>query len=247
MTTKVVPGLLIASPDVEGVAREASTRMSKAIRDAIAARGMACIALSGGESPRAAYTLLAADQKIDWSKVSVFWVDERVAPPTDDRSNYRWAKASLLDPAKIPVQNVYRMPGDAPDLDAAAREYETLIRKIVPVDGSAIPSFDLMVLGIGEDGHTASLFPGEGTIDITDRLVAAVPAAGKREARMTLTVPLIEHARLAIVIAVGKNKRGPLERVWQVNGDPHATPARVIRGVRGGIQWIIDKAAGGLG
>jgi 6-phosphogluconolactonase len=247
MTTKVVPGLLIATPDVEGVAREASARMGKAIRDAITARGNACIALSGGESPRAAYTLLAADEKIEWSKVSVFWVDERATPPTDDRNNYRWAKTSLLDPAKISARNVHRMPADAPDLDAAARAYETLIRKMVSIDAQGIPAFDLMVLGIGEDGHTASLFPGERTIDITDRLVTAVPAAGKREARMTLTVPLIEHARLALVIAVGKNKLGPLERVWQVNGDAHATPARVIRGVRGSIMWIIDKAAGGLG
>ncbi len=247
MTTKVVPGLLIASDDVGAVAQGASARMGKAIRDAIAARGTACIALSGGESPRAAYKLLAADEKIHWSNVNVFWVDERAAPPTDDRSNYRWAKASLLDPAKIPAANVHRMPADAPDLDVAAQAYETLIRKVVPVDAMGVPSFDLMVLGIGEDGHTASLFPGENTIDITDRLVTAVPAAEKREARMTLTVPAIEHARLALVVAVGKNKRGPLERVWQVNGDAHATPARVIRGVRGGIMWIIDKAAGGLG
>ncbi len=247
MTTKVVPGLLIATPDIESVAREASARMGKAIREAVLARGSASIALSGGESPRAAYALLATDEKIDWAKVNVFWVDERVAPPTDDRSNYRWAKTSLIDPAKIPAENVHRMVTDGPDLEAAARDYETLIRKIVSVDAKGVPAFDLLVMGIGEDGHTASLFPGESTIDITDRLVAAVPAAGKREARMTLTVPTIEHARLALVIAIGKNKLGPLERVWQVNGDAHATPARVIRGVRGAIMWIIDKAAGGLG
>jgi 6-phosphogluconolactonase len=238
---------LIATPDAETCAREASSRMAKAIRDAQNARGTASIALSGGETPRASYALLAREERIDWRKVEVFFVDERAVPPKDERSNYRWAKETLLDPAKIPAANVHRLPGESKDLEAAARDYEKLLRARLDAASPNVPSIDLIVLGIGEDGHTASLFPGDAAVDITDRLVAAVPATPKREARLTITVPTIEAARVCVVIAVGKGKQQPLEKIWAASGDVHQTPARVIRGVRGSISWIIDKSAGGLG
>ncbi|MEO8876058.1 MAG: 6-phosphogluconolactonase [Polyangiaceae bacterium] len=247
MTTKVVPGMLIASPDSEGVAREASARMARIIREAIATRGEANIALSGGETPRVAYTRLAQEAGILWNKVRVFWVDERAVPAEDDRSNYHHAKESLIDPAKIPADRIHRMPADEKDLDAAAREYEAILSKYVPKGPRGAPQLDLVILGIGEDGHTASLFPGLPTVDITDRFVAAVPAHADLEPRLTLTVPVIEETRNAIVLAVGKKKQEPLERVWQTSGDIHKTPARIVRGVRGSLAWIIDKAAGGLG
>jgi 6-phosphogluconolactonase len=247
MTTKVVPGLLIATPDAESCAREASSRMAKAIRDAQKTRGKAAIALSGGETPRAAYAHLAHEERIDWTKVDVFFVDERAVPPKDDRSNFRWAKETLLDPAKVPVENIHRMPGESKDLEAAARDYEKLLRAKLEAPAPEVPSLDLLVMGIGEDGHTASLFPGDPAVDIIDRLVAAVPGTSKREARLTITVPTIEAARVCVVIAVGKGKQHPLEKIWAASGDVHQTPARVIRGVRGSISWIIDKRAGGLG
>lgn len=245
MTTKVVPGQLVASRDAQEVAREAATRMARAIRNAAGKNGRAAIALSGGNTPRDAYTLLARESGIDWTKVNVFWVDERAVPPTDDRSNYRWAKATLLDPAGIAPSRVHRMPADSPDLDAAARDYEKTIRAHVELDGDAVPAFDVIVLGVGEDGHTASLFPGEKTVDIHNRLVAPVPAAPGREARLTLTPVPIEHARQVFVLAVGAGKRPALERVWAAQGDVHQTPARTVRGCRGAVTWIIDKAAGG--
>jgi 6-phosphogluconolactonase len=139
------------------------------------------------------------------------------------------------------------MPADAPDAEAAARDYERTIRAHVELDGDGVPAFDALVLGIGEDGHTASLFPGEPTVDVTDRLVAAVPARGAREARLTLTPRTIEHARNLFILAVGAGKRAALERVWAAQGNVHETPARVVRGCRGAVTWLIDKAAGGLG
>jgi 6-phosphogluconolactonase len=178
--------------------------------------------------------------------VNVFWVDERAVPPTDDRSNYRWAKATLVDRAGIAAERVHRMPADAPDLDAVARSYERTIREHVELDGDGIPAFDAVVLGIGDDGHTASLFPGEPTVDVHDRLVASVKAAPGREARMTLTPPALEHARQVFILAVGPSKRPALERVWSAQGDIHDTPARVVRGCRGAVTWLIDKAAGGV-
>jgi 6-phosphogluconolactonase len=246
MTTKVVPGQLVAAADSAQVARDACLRIARAIRNAIRKNGAAAIALSGGNTPRDAYALLASETGIEWGKVDVFWVDERAVPPGDDRSNYRWAKATLLDAAGVPAERVHRMPADQADLDGAARAYEQTIRDKVQLDGEGMPAFDVVVLGVGDDGHTASLFPGESTVDVTDRLVAAVPGAAGREARLTLTPLPIEHSRHVFILAVGANKRPALERVWAAKGDVHDTPARVIRGVRGAVTWLIDRAAGGI-
>jgi 6-phosphogluconolactonase len=246
MTPKVVPEHLVAASDLASVAREASLRVAHALGAAIEKSGRATLALSGGNTPRDAYALLAREPGIDWTKVDLFWVDERAVPPTDDRSNYRWAKATLIDVARTPAGQVHRMPADAPVLDEAAREYERLLReKVEAVGPDSVPAFHALVLGVGDDGHTASLFPGEPTVDVTDRLVVSVPAKGAREARLTVTSPVIEHARHVFVLAVGAGKRAALERVWAANGDVHETPARIIRDCRGEVTWIIDRAAGG--
>jgi 6-phosphogluconolactonase len=246
MVTKVVPGQLVALQDAAGVARDAATRIAKLLRAAVARSGHATFALSGGNTPRDAYALLARESGVDWGKIDLYWVDERAVPPTDDRSNYRWARSTLIDPAGIRDERVHRMKGEAQDLDAAAREYETLVKAGVELDGDGVPAIDVAVMGIGDDGHTASLFPGEPTVDIHDRLVAAVPAKGAREARLTLTAPAIEHARNIAILVVGAPKRPALERIWNAQGDVHETPGRVIRGCRGSVTWIIDKAAGGI-
>ena len=162
MTTKVVPGKLVAAADPDHVAAEAAGRLAKALRSAITMDGRATLALSGGNTPKAAYALLGKDTTVDWKKVDVYWVDERAVPPTHERSNYRLAKETLLDATKIPEGNVHRMLADSKDLEKAAADYGALLRREIEADGEEdIPSFDAMVLGIGEDGHTASLFPGE--------------------------------------------------------------------------------------
>ena len=155
-------------------------------------------------------------------------------------------KAALLDAAKIPPEHIHRMRAEDPDRDAAARDYERLVRANVEAGPDGLPAFDVLVLGVGEDGHTASLFPGEPDVDIVDRLATAVAAKGAREARLTLTPPVLENARSVIIIAVGPGKRPALESVWSAQGDLHKTPARIIRGCRGGVTWIIDRAAGGV-
>jgi 6-phosphogluconolactonase len=246
MTTKVVPGQLIAVADANEVAEEAASRIAKTLREAIARYGNATIALSGGNTPRAAYALLAKDASIEWNAIEIYWVDERAAAPTDDRSNYRWAKATLLDAAPIAASAVWRMPADSRDIEKAARAYDALLRARVRESSDALPAFDAMILGVGDDGHTASLFPGEPTVSVTDRVVVAVPKKGDREARMTITAPVIERARALFVLAVGAGKQGPLDRAWAVEGDLRKTPARVIRSGRGAVTWIIDRAAGGV-
>ena len=244
MTTKVVPGMLIAVPSAEDVAREASARLAKMIGQAIKQRGKATIALSGGDTPKQTYSRLA-EEEVDWSVVEVFFVDERAVPPNDDRSNFKHAKECLIDPAKIPEAHVHRMRADDTDLEHAASEYEQILRTRVAVGQGGVPSFDVMVLGVGDDGHTASLFPGMATVEITDKYVVAVGKTD-REPRLTVTAPVIEQARAVFVLAVGAKKTNALERVWAVSGSLRDTPARVIRNARGSIHWVIDKAAGGM-
>jgi 6-phosphogluconolactonase len=244
MTTKVVPGQLVAVADLDALATEAATRLGRALRDALAQRGTASLALSGGETPRPAYEKLAKERGIDWTKIDIFWIDDRAVPPGDDRSNYKWGKATLLDHVSIPPERVHRMLGERADLDVAAQEYEALLRSRLPTGG-----FDVAVMGIGDDGHTASLFPGESGVRETERWVIAVPAAPdqKREARLTVTTPVIEACGSVYVLVQGQSKHEPLQRAWSTAGSIDETPARVMRGVRGSLTWIIDKAAGGMG
>jgi 6-phosphogluconolactonase len=246
LVTKVVPGLLIATQDAAQAAHEACGRITKSIHEAIRDRGTATLALSGGSSPLDAYRLLAK-ATIDWNKVHVYWVDERAVPPEHERSNYGQAQKALLEPAGIPAANIHRMRGEASDLATAASEYEAELRETVKAKLGGLPSLDLLVMGIGDDGHTASLFPGDRTMYVTDKLVAAVPATAEREARLTLTTPMLENARSSVVIVLGKAKHPALERIWATSGDLDETPGRVIRGFRGSICWVIDRAAGGMG
>jgi 6-phosphogluconolactonase len=239
-TGKLIPGELVTKADGAGVARDAAARMAGALRSALNERGRACVALSGGNTPRDAYAALAQEPGLDWTKIDVFWVDERAVGPTDDRSNYRWAKAILLDAVRVPPDRVHRMPSDAADLEAAAKTYSKAIADRV---GTSTPTFDLVVLGVGDDGHTASLFPGDPTVDVADRWVAAVPAKPGREARLTLTRSVIQHARRVLVLVVGAGKRPALARAWAAEGDVHQTPSRIIRECLGAVTWIVDEAA----
>jgi len=246
MNTQVVPGQLIVLREAGQVAQQAAALVGRALQAAISLRGYATLALSGGNTPRAAYALLATEPGIEWASVRVFWVDERAVPPDDDRSNYRWAKATLLDAARVPERQVHRMPAERTDGDQAAREYELLLRSQTQTGDDGIPALDVVVLGVGDDGHTASLFPGEPSVDVVHRLVLAVPARAGREGRLTLTVPAIQHGRSVFVLALGAGKIQALRRVWDIQGDLHETPARLVRGCRGSITWLVDRAAAGL-
>jgi 6-phosphogluconolactonase len=245
VTTKAVPGQLVATKNSEELAQEAASRISRALVQTIAKNGKASFALSGGNTPRPTYERLSREKGIDWTKVDIFWIDDRAVPPTHDRSNYLGAKKALLDAAKIPAGHIHRMQGEATDLAAAAREYERVLREHVPADSDGIPAIDVAVMGIGDDAHTASLFPGEPTIDITDRLVSDVGSHAGLEPRLTLTVPAIEHIRHVFLLVEGASKRPALERIWAIQGDVHQTPGRIFRGCRGAVTWIIDQAAGG--
>ena len=203
-----------------------ATAIDQAIRDT----GQCSIALSGGKSPQPIYAELAdAFREIPWTKVHVYFGDERAVPPTDPMSNYGMAKASLLDRVSLPAANVHRMEGERADLAAAAREYERLLP----------PAFDVLLLGIGPDGHTASLFPGAPALDERARRVVAADSPFPPPRRLTITPPVIAAARRTAMIVAARDKAGIVQRALEGPRDPHALPSQLALG---GV-WILDRDA----
>ncbi|HSB38530.1 MAG TPA: 6-phosphogluconolactonase [Gaiellaceae bacterium] len=197
-----------------------------------AARSGAAIALTGGQSPRKAYEL-AAEREPDWSSASIWWGDERCVPPEDERSNFRLGREALLDRLEAAPREVQRIRGEL-GAEEAAREYDELLRGV---------SLDLVLLGIGPDGHTASLFPGEPTLDERER--RAVPAEAKLEPfvdRVTLTVPLLSSAPAVVFIVTGEEKAEAVERAFARPPDRSA-PSSLIRSASGRTTVVADAAA----
>lgn len=223
-------------------AKLAADLLAEAIEDAISKHGVARVALSGGTTPSKTYQELAARQDIDFTKVEWWWVDERAVPPSDARSNYAAAFRDLGLREDGSRGKIHRMRGEAASLEEAAHAYEHALRGSFGV-ASAV-AFDAMTLGIGDDGHTASLFPGLGVVGIDDRLVLAVPAqpAKKLEARITLATPVILEARLIVVLARGASKRAIIQKA-RSQGSEEEIPSRITQRARGRVVWVLDEAA----
>jgi 6-phosphogluconolactonase len=238
-------GELLVAADADALARVAAHFVRAWVLEATA-RGdaPARIALSGGSTPKAMFRVLAG-LSLPWPKTEWFWVDDRAVPADNPRSNYGAARADLFDRVSVPADRVHPMTPDGPDLDAVARRYEARLAERFGLrgpGGGEAPAFDLVLLGIGDDGHTASLFPGEPHVDVADRWVIAVPAAEGREARLTLTAPVIAASRRALVLAQGQAKREPIRKA-RAAGDLREVPARVTQQVRGELYWLVDAAA----
>lgn len=232
------PETLVAR-DRDEHAALAAELLGRAVDDAVRARGVARVALSGGTTPAEAYRRLAA-LSLPFDRVEWYWVDERGVPPENERSNYA-AAARDLSLADGRHGRAFRMEGER-DLDAAAAAYDALLRRRFGV-ASAV-AFDAMTLGVGDDGHTASLFPGTGAVAVDDRLVAHVreQPEKKLEARVTLTAPVILEARLAVVLARGAAKRGPVTAA-RTPGSEEETPARILQRAKGRVVWVLDREA----
>jgi 6-phosphogluconolactonase len=212
--------------------------LARAIDEAVRTRGRACVALSGGTTPGPAYRKLT-EYDLPLDRIDWFWVDERAVASDHLRSNYR-AVFEDLQLGRVDAARVHRMEADAPDLNEAAARYERFLRRTFGVAGAV--AFDAMTLGIGDDGHTASLFPGTGAVAIDDRLVAAIEAQPARgiEARMTLTAPVLCESRFVLVLARGAQKRAPVTAAF-LDGSEDVVPARLLRRARGKITWLFDK------
>jgi 6-phosphogluconolactonase len=204
------------------------------------------VALSGGSTPRALHAALATTPfagRLDWSKVEFFFGDERCVPPDHPESNYGMANETLFRPLKIAPERVFRMAGEA-DPEEAVRQYEEILRARLCPAGSAWPMFDLILLGLGEDAHTASLFPETAALEETRRLVVSNTAPQGIKHRITLTAPAINHARTILFLVSGSGKAKAVERVLHdQTANARQAPAKLIRPITGRLLWFLDRAA----
>jgi 6-phosphogluconolactonase len=232
--------------DASEVARAAALHFIEIARESISARGRFSVALAGGSTPKRIYELLASDElsvQLDWSKVHIFFGDERCVPPDDAESNYRMANEALLARVSLPDENVHRMRGEG-DAVANARLYEDELRGYF--DGDTWPQFDLVMLGMGDDGHTASLFPDTRALDVRTAWVTANWVEKFDTFRVTLTASAINHARNVLFIVTGAGKAERLEEVLHGAREPHRLPAQLIQPPAGALRWFLDEAAAKL-
>ena len=225
----------------DDLAQRAAGAVAAAIAGAVQANGQCTVALAGGDTPRALYATLAArfNESLPWKHVHVFWGDERFVPPGDRRRNEAMARETLLDHVPCPPENIHPVSSDAASSDAAAAEYEATLRRRF---SSEWPRFDLVLLGLGADGHTASLFPGSPALDETRRWAVAATAPADPRSRITLTLPVFDSAALTFFLVAGAEKAHALRRVL-TGADARILPAAGIRPSRGAVVWWVDRAA----
>lgn len=200
---------------------------------ALAARGQAALAISGGSSPRPMFEGWTKSG-FDWGRVAIYWVDERGVPPDDPQSNYRFAREAFLDPAGVPGASIHRIEGELAPQEAARRYREVL---------AAVDRFDVIHLGMGQDAHTASLFPGEPLLADRSGDVAAVFVPKFGQWRITLLPARILAARSIAVLATGADKATALRAVWEGDPDTARYPAQILRQAAGDVAWFVDAAA----
>lgn len=210
------------------------------IKTAIADRGQCTIALSGGSTPKPLYEAIAT-LDLPWDKIHVFWGDERYVPPEHPDSNQGMARAAWLDRVNIPAANIHPMPTDKSDPAVAATKHEEQLREFFKASAGEFPALDIILLGIGDDGHTASLFPHTDALKVVSSLVTV----GNKDSqpRLTFTAPLINHARCVIFVVAGANKRPALAQIFAPTGDELTYPARLIQ-PQGELWWLLDGAGG---
>lgn len=225
----------------EELAQAAARGFVKRAAAAIAERGRFAVVLAGGSTPKTTYEILARDHAdaVDWPNVHVFFGDERTVPPDHEDSNYRMALEALLD--HVPVGSVHPMRGELPPEEAAS-SYEEELQKFF---GDELPRFDLIMLGIGGDGHTASLFPETSALEVTDRLVVANPVLKLDTTRVTLTAPVLNVAREVFFLVAGEDKAEALKEILEGDADPREYPAKLIQ-PPGGPTWMVDQVAASL-
>lgn len=230
--------------NVDELSLRAAEAAVRTIKEAARGVGKCTLVLSGGGTPRTLYGLLGSQfqKDIPWEQLHIFWGDERYVPLVDPKSNYRMAREALLDRVPCPPANIHPMPTHFPSPDAAARDYEATLRGFF---AGQRPCFDLVLLGLGADGHTASLFPGSPVLAETTRWVRAASAPADPPARLTLTWPALTGARNIYVLVAGSNKAHALGQVLSNAPDPRVYPAARIRLADGSVIWWVDREAAG--
>jgi len=223
----------------------AAEEVIRSATSAITERGRFTIALSGGSTPKNLYTLIAANASasLPWDRMFFFWGDERHVPPDNPDSNYRMAKETLLSKVAIPPANIFRIPAENPDALAAADAYEQTLRKFFAVAPGEFPRFDLILLGIGPDGHTASLFPETAALEERSRLVVANWVEKLQTNRITFTLPVLNAARCVAFLVSGTDKAAVLHEVLESNAPAEKYPSKLVQPSPGKLIWFVDRAA----
>ena len=245
---EILPGVRVY-PNPTEVARAAARLFVEYAWQSIARHGQFLVALSGGSTPRTLFELLASSEfrgQVDWAKVHVFWSDERAVPPDHPDSNYGMARRELLLRVPIPQANIHRMEAEKTNIGRAAHEYEEVLRKHLELDDRGFPRFHLIFLGMGADGHTASLFPGIRVMRQTSRWVSTPMVPKLNARRMTLTLPVLDAALRVVFLVVGSKKAETLRAVLDGKAEP-PYPAQLVQPRDNGLKlFLVDEAAGAL-
>ncbi len=227
-------------PDQAALIRRSLELTTNKIQAAIRERGRCTIALSGGSTPKPLYEAIAA-QQLPWDKIHIFWGDERYVAPDHADSNQLMARRAWLDRVDIPAANIHPVPTEKPDPANAAREYEEHLTQFFQTTPGELPVMDVILLGMGDDGHTASLFPHTEALKVRDYLITVGNKDG--QPRITFTAPLINQARCVMFIVAGDNKRPALAQIFAPIADDFSYPARLIQ-PEGELWWLLDHSAG---
>jgi 6-phosphogluconolactonase len=240
-------GSVTVLPDLPALTRFAADAFMSRASEAIRLRRRFTVALAGGSTPKSLYALLAREaSELPWQGIHCFWGDERHAPPDLVDSNYRMAQETLLSKVAIASQNIHRIPAELADAELAASRYEQELREFFELRPAQRPRFDLVLLGMGADGHTASLFPGSSALKEQTRLVAAPWVQKFSSHRITLTVPVFNQAACVIFLVSGAEKAETLRAVLEETQQPDRWPCRMIQPSQGTLLWLVDRAAGSL-
>jgi 6-phosphogluconolactonase len=241
------PGELRVYASAEAVADAAAELFVELCEQSVRERGRFVVALSGGSTPKRTYELLASSRfsrRVDWRRVELFWGDERYVPKDDPNSNFRMTSEALLSHIAIPSQNVHAVPTEITPAEAAATAYEAELRRAFG-DARSIPQFDLVYLGLGTNGHTASLFPHSPTLKEESRLFVADFVAEVNTWRLTMTAPVLNRGRVVAFLVAGREKADVMRQVLTGVRDPERLPAQLIA-PEGKLLWIADEAAASM-
>jgi 6-phosphogluconolactonase len=237
-------------PDGNAIARRAAEEFLQAATEAVAQRGSFTVALAGGSTPKALYSLVVSDpafrDKLPWERLQFFFGDERHVPPDNDQSNFRMANESLFSKAPIQPSQITPMRGEYPDAEKAALEYEQALRAYFKTKEGEYPRFDLVLLGMGEEGHTLSLFPGTKALHASNRVVVRNWVGKLYTDRITLTAPAANQANRVMFMVTRADKAAALKAVLEGPYEPDQLPAQLIQPASGKLLWLVDQAAGSM-
>ena len=237
-------------PDASAIARFAAGVFIESAKQAVASRGKFTVVLSGGSTPKALYSLLATDpelrSQVPWGETFFFFGDERCVPPDHADSNYRMAHDAMLSKAGVKPERVFRMKGELRDPELAAAGYEQDLRRFFFLERGQLPRFDLILLGMGPDGHTASLFPATRALHPYSRLIAANWIGKLFTHRLTMTIPVINYAASVMFLVHGQDKAAALKGVLEGPYEPAQLPAQYIRPQSGNVLWLADESAAAM-